>query len=103
MAIGTASGITKPPPGSFNGYMAPASSYADLAGQAGFNDLTNTDVTDAFHATARRWLMAASDLEHDLRAVLGDEVYAEKLASRSETLEAIEAGEIRRLRITATA
>jgi hypothetical protein len=91
------------PPGNFDGYVTPAPDYEPMMRQAGFNHLTQADVTPAFHATALRWLTAASDLEADLREVLGDQGYDDKVASRTETFDAIEAGDIRRLLITAVA
>lgn len=94
---------TSTPPGNFDGYVTPAPDYEPMMHEAGFSNLTEADVTPAFHATALRWLTAASELEADLREVLGDEGYDDKVASRTETFDAIEAGEIRRLLITAIA
>lgn len=83
--------------------MEPASIYHGLVIESGFHETTVTDVTVAFRSTATRWIDAAIDLESDLRSVLGDGAFADKLASRTETLDAVEAGGIQRLRIAATA
>ena len=71
--------------------------------EAGFTDYTERDVTDAFHGTATRWIEAATELEAELRAALGSTIFEDKYASRAETLDAIETGEVRRLLIAATA
>jgi hypothetical protein len=100
--IGTVDGITSTPT-NFDGYITAASEYLTMLHKAGFSDLAETDVTKAFHVTARTWLEAASDLEADLRAVLGDEGYRDKVANRTETFDAIESGDICRRLITAIA
>ena len=70
---------------------------------AGFKDVTQTDVTLAFRATAVRWLEAAAGLDADLRLLLGDGAMVDKMASRRDTFAALEAGEICRLLISASA
>ena len=83
--------------------MIPADLYRSLTIEAGFTDYSQIDVTDAFHATATRWIAVANDLELELRAALGATIFEDKYASRTETLDAIETGEVRRLLVGATA
>lgn len=101
--IGTVDGEASPPIGTFDTFMAPAADYFAMVQNAGFEDVRQSDVTGAFMATAVRWLEAAAELDNDLRSVLGDAVMDEKLASRRDTFAALEAGEICRLLISATA
>ena len=84
-------------------FVSPADDYLPLVQTAGFSSIEHSDITDAFHTIMLLWLEAAADLEADLRSVLGDDVFDDKLASRRETLEATEAGELLRLLFTATA
>lgn len=101
--IGTVENVDLEHLGSFDAFMSPARDYFAMVTKAGFTDVRESDVTAAFRATAVRWLSAAADLDDDLRSVLGDTSWDDKLTSRRDTFDAIEAGEIRRLLISATA
>ena len=83
--------------------MIAADDYRPITVAAGFLDYIEIDVTVEFHATAVRWIAAATELEGDLRTALGPTLFEDKLAGRRETLDAIECGDVRRLMVAATA
>jgi len=70
---------------------------------AGFAAVTEQDITVEFRATAAKWLEEAAALEPELRRAMGDEVFEEKQANRRTTFQAIEAGDLGRLRLVAEA
>ena len=78
------------------GFVASDAPYVALLEDAGFTDIGFTDTTAKYLEVASRWLVAAHDLEGELRDALGDDVYDEKLASREASFEMVEAGEIGR-------
>lgn len=84
-------------------FVATRTPYIDLLATAGFVDIEITDMTDAYLAVAGAWLNAVGDLEADLRRVLGDSTFDEKLASRRAGFLQLEAGELGRTLYSATA
>ena len=89
--------------GLLDDFVTPAGDYLPLVEAARFDRIESSDITDEFLRMAVLWLEVAADLEGDLRTVMGDEVFDDKLASRIETRGAIEAGDLQRLLFTATA
>lgn len=67
-------------------------SYECLLHSAGFNSVQSIDVTNEYHATQRRWLEATESREGPIRAVIGDDIYRERVAKRRATLRALDAG-----------
>ncbi len=64
----------------------------DLLEAAGFVQIVVNDVTEDFLQTARRWLSHASELEDELRATIGDELFDEQQTARKEMITAVEEG-----------
>jgi hypothetical protein len=65
---------------------------AELLEAAGFVRIVVTDVTQDFLETARRWLTHPSELEGELRSVLGDVLFDEQQADRRDLIGAVEEG-----------
>jgi hypothetical protein len=76
---------------------------AELLAAAGFDEVDEVDVTGDFLETARRWLRHSSELEPQLRASLGDEMFEQQLADRTDIVTAIEEGLLKRSLLVATA
>lgn len=85
------------------GFLDPPAPYPELLSAAGFEDVTERDVTPDYRNTASRWLVEAGNLESELRAVLGDDLFEEKQGNRRRSVGAIEAGDVGRSLLTATA
>ena len=64
----------------------------ELLEAAGFTRIIVMDVTQDFLETARRWLTHASELDGELRSVLGDALFDEQQADRQDLITAIEDG-----------
>jgi hypothetical protein len=65
---------------------------AELLEAAGFARIVVIDATQDFLETARRWLTHASELEGELRSVLGDVLFDEQQADRRDLIGAVEEG-----------
>jgi hypothetical protein len=63
-----------------------------LVAAAGFVEVEEIDVTEEFLSTARRWLRFSLEFEPGLRETLGDEVFDEQLAARTDMVTALEEG-----------
>jgi hypothetical protein len=78
------------------GFVATAVPYVELLAQAGFVDIGSRDTTLEYLEVAARWLVAARELESELRSAVGDEIFDDKYKSRAVSHEMIEAGELGR-------
>jgi hypothetical protein len=78
------------------GFVATAVPYVELLAQAGFVDIDSRDTTLEYLEVAARWLVAARELESELRSAVGDEIFDDKYKSRAVSYEMIEAGELGR-------
>jgi cyclopropane fatty-acyl-phospholipid synthase-like methyltransferase len=76
--------------------------YAELVAQAGFDEITEIDVTDDYARTQRAWLEGCEDHADELRRLTSDRDFALAQADRRQTKAAIEDGLLRRSLITAT-
>ena len=85
------------------GFMETPAPYPEMLETAGFGDVTEEDVTDQYRTTAASWLHHAAELEADLREVLGDQGYEEKLATRTASFGELAAGNTARWLYTARA
>ena len=81
--------------------VAVPTSYESLLRSAGFVDVVVTDLTADYRATQRRWMDATERRELAMRGVMGDQMYDERLATRRETLQAIDDGLLTRFLYTA--
>jgi len=70
---------------------------------AGFVDVDAVDVTDEFLETALRWLRFSAELEQGLRAALGDKIFDEQVADRTDMVTGIEEGLLKRSLLVAAA
>ena len=78
------------------GFVATAVPYVKLLTQAGFTDIGSRDTTLEYLEVAGRWLVAARELETELRSAVGDEIFDDKYESRAVSYEMIKAGELGR-------
>ncbi|MCL1594471.1 MAG: hypothetical protein M3132_08980 [Actinomycetia bacterium] len=85
------------------GFVASETPYEILLETAGFSGIEIEDTTAGYAAVAARWLDAIVDLEPELRRALGDDVFAEKVASRRSAFEQLEEGTLGRTLYSATA
>jgi sarcosine/dimethylglycine N-methyltransferase len=101
--VATAGPAVSDPADHFEDFVTETDSYMPFVEEAGFRSIECSDLTDSFHTMSLLWLAAAGDLERDLRSAIGDDVYDDKLQSRTDTCDAIESGDLRRLLFTARA
>lgn len=85
------------------GFLETSAPYRELLESVGFDDVTEEDVTAHYRQTAACWLRHAEELEPDLRSALSDQVYDEKLATRTASFRELEAGNTARWLFTARA
>jgi hypothetical protein len=78
------------------GFVATAVPYVELLVQAGFVEIGSRDTTRGYLEVAGRWLVAARELETELRTAVGDEIFDDKYESRAVSYEMIKAGELGR-------
>jgi hypothetical protein len=78
------------------GFVATAVPYVELLVQAGFVEIGSRDTTLEYLEVAGRWLVAARELETELRTAVGDEIFDDKYKSRAVSYEMIKAGELGR-------
>jgi hypothetical protein len=78
------------------GFVATAVPYVELLAQAGFVEIGSRDTTLEYLEVAGRWLVAARELETELRTAVGDEIFDDKYESRAVSYEMIKAGELGR-------
>jgi len=78
-----------------------AASPSELAVEAGFVDVETVDVTPAFLETCQAFWKARSELETDLRAEEGDEVFEEEQEKKANMAKGIELGLLQRSLIIA--
>jgi hypothetical protein len=78
------------------GHVDAGPGYASLLDTAGFEDVTVTDVTDAYLATLAHWYQAYDLEAAALRALIGSDDYAERQTRRRRTIEAVDNGLMRR-------
>jgi cyclopropane fatty-acyl-phospholipid synthase-like methyltransferase len=76
--------------------------YADMVVQAGFADVVEIDVTEAYARTQCAWCAAVESRAAEVRRVISDLEFATAQADRQHTRAAIEDGLIRRSLIVAT-
>ena len=81
--------------------VATARPHRELLESAGFAEVTETDCTGEFVATARAWLHHWDSNHDDLMALLGEQAVAERQAERRAQLRAIEDGILARSLFTA--
>jgi hypothetical protein len=67
-------------------------SYQSLLRTAGLSEIVAADHTDEYRATQKRWIDATERFADDIRGVLGPDEFDDRLASRWQTLDAIDAG-----------
>lgn len=79
------------------------STYPALLASAGFVAVEVVDRTAGYRSAQQRWLAATRRHETALRAVVGDPMVDERLAHRSASLAAIDAGVLVRRRYLAVA
>ena len=84
------------------GFVATAVPYPEMLAQAGFTGIGSEDTTSGYLEVAGRWLVAARDLETELRIAMGDDVFEDKYSSRVASYEMIESGELGRTLYWAT-
>lgn len=78
------------------GFVATAVPYPEMLAQAGFNEIGSEDTTTGYLEVAGRWLLAARDLELELKSAMGDDVFEDKYSSRIASYEMIESGDLGR-------
>ncbi len=71
-------------------------SYPSLLNTARFREIVEHDVTEQFRQTQLDWLDAYTRREPELRKALGSDVFDERRKGRAKTVEAIDAGLLRR-------
>ncbi len=69
--------------------------HSDLLGAAGFEQIEELDLTDAFLTTTRAWLQARLHYAGELRRVEGPDC-DQRISENRTTIRAIEAGLLRR-------
>jgi hypothetical protein len=77
------------------------SDHQRLLGAAGFGDVTETDVTPAFAATAAAWLAETELYAEELALLEPPGAFEERQADRRTMLAAIHAGLLRRTLVLA--
>ena len=75
----------------------------ELVAAAGFVEVDEIDFTGEFLETARRWLRFSREFEPGLRAALGNDVFDEQIADRTDMVAAIESELLRRSLFVAVA
>jgi hypothetical protein len=73
----------------------------ELVAAAGFIEVDEIDVTEEFLETVRRWLLFSREFEPGLRAAVGDDAFDEQMADRTDMVEAIESGLLKRALLVA--
>ena len=81
--------------------VAAARPHRQLLQAAGFTQVTETDCTAEFAATARAWLRHWDAGHADLAALLGEQAFADRQTDRRAQLRAIEDGILARSLLTA--
>jgi hypothetical protein len=76
---------------------------SELVAAAGFVEVDETDFTEEFLETARRWLRFSRDLEPALRESVGNDAFEEQLTDRMDMVTAIEQGLLKRSLLVAVA
>jgi cyclopropane fatty-acyl-phospholipid synthase-like methyltransferase len=76
--------------------------YLELTEQAGFIEVDEIDVTDAYAATQRAWLEANDAHADEMRRLISDREFALAQADRRRACDAIERGWLQRSLIVAT-
>ena len=82
--------------------VATARTYEDLLAAAGFTQISRTDCTDGFAATAQAWLSEWDASFAALAALYGEQTVAERQRKRRIQLRAIRDGLLARSLFTAT-
>lgn len=77
-------------------------SYPSLLASAGFADVESEDRTAEYRAIQQRWIEATTAREDELRRVLGDAMYDDRIVDRDTALGAIDDGIIVRRLYSAT-
>ena len=77
------------------------SDHHRLLRSAGFRDITESDVTDAFRATAVAWLVESEAHAGELARLEPPGAFEQRQAERRTMLAGIDAGLLRRARILA--
>ena len=77
-------------------HVATSSTYPSLLEHAGFVDIERIDLTDSYRETADGWLSNRIRRADEVRAVLGDEIHADKVAEGGAVIAAIDDGLLRR-------
>ncbi len=75
--------------------------HLSLLASAGFADLAEIDLTEAYRETARRWFVESERRADALRGVEGEELFEERQAERLELLAAAQDGLLHRSLFTA--
>ncbi|MBT8207681.1 MAG: hypothetical protein HKN94_01645 [Acidimicrobiales bacterium] len=75
--------------------------YRSLLSSAEFTDIVASDVTSNYRATLQRWTDATQTRQAEMRRVMGEEAYGERLADRSRALQAIDDGLLKRFQYAA--
>jgi hypothetical protein len=76
--------------------VAMRSDHRGLLGSAGFEDVTELDVTPEFRATAAAWLAEAAAHAEELARLEAPGAFAQRQADRRAMVAAIDAGLLRR-------
>ncbi len=76
--------------------VAMRSDHRRLLASAGFGDITETDVTPEFRATAAAWLAEATAHAQELARLEAPGAFEQRQADRRAMLAAIDAGVLRR-------
>ncbi len=84
-----------------NAFVATDVPYRELLEQAGFVEVDEEDATPGYRAAAARWLAEAQEMEADLRAAMGDEVFEDKQRRRRDRLDDIDEGLVGRAMLIA--
>lgn len=77
-------------------HAATSSTYPSLFGSAGYTDVEAIDLTEAYRATAARWLAERERRVDALAAALGPDAAADRIAQGKIAVRAIDAGLLRR-------
>jgi hypothetical protein len=75
----------------------------ELVAGAGFVEVDEIDFTEEFLVTVRRWLRFSREFEPGLRAAVGDDAFDEQMDDRTDMVEAIESGLLKRALLVAVA
>jgi hypothetical protein len=74
----------------------------ELLAASGFVQISVKDVTGEFLQTARAWYQNARELEPDLRATIGDELFDEQQGDRQSLIAGVEEGLLSRALVIAS-